>query len=469
MAVISFGLQTGWLSPLQPSLQSTNSPLGSDAEPLTDEQISWIGSLPSITLIASAPLFGFCLDKFGRRMSLLLTTAPNLITYLLLIFANDVKLVYISRIIGGFCSCGGFIVGPIYVSETVMPKWKGTLGGLTGFLAKLGIILSFVFGSYTSYLTLNLMSMSFTVLFLVLFRWIPESPVYLMETGKWLEAEEALRKIWGEKEKERISEEIKAIQNKMCDKVPQNKFHILKQFITEKYLRRGLIIVGGVYTFQMFSGYPAIVRYTVDIFQRAGTTYSSHIAAIFLAVSQLIFSFVGALILDRVGRKNLVVYALILMGGSLATVALYLHLKIDYPDNSLILSLRFLPTIALVCFIGFYAAAFGTVPFVIIPELFSPDTRALASTVLNLWFAFAEFLVVKLFPTLTNLIHLSGSLGVFSVFGFVGALFLYFVMFETKGLDFDTIQRKLHGKDGKTPATSENVEKALLEKVPEIH
>jgi len=356
-------------------------------------------------------------------------------------------MVYASRLVGGFCSSGAFIVAPIYISESVMPKWKGTLGGLVGFFVKLGVIFSFVFGSYTSYLTLNIISGSFTILFLIAYPFLPESPIYLIKKHKISEAQKAYEKLWGSDNKLLISEEIEKCSKNNEKSNDDNAFQILKQFLTKRHLRKACIIVLAVFSFQMFSGYPAIIRYTVDIFQKAGTTYSPHIAAIFVAISQLCFSFLGALLLDKIGRKGFVVYALGLMGTSLAILSLYLHLKSSYPENGIVYSLRLLPTVCLVCFIGFYAAAFGTVPFVIIPELFSPDTRAVASSSLNLCFSVNEFIVVKLFPTVTNLINLSGSLAILASMGFVGCLFCQIVMFETKGLDFEEIQKRLKGEN----------------------
>ena len=97
----------------------------------------------------------------------------------------------------------------------------------------------------------------------------------------------------------------------------------------------------------------------------------------------------------------------------------------------------------MVGYIASYAAGFGTVPFVLIPELFHHETRAAVSTFSNMWYSVGEFIVLKLFPTLTNIIDLSGSLALFSLFGTAGAVFLSFYMFETKGLDYEDIQRKL--------------------------
>jgi len=445
--VITYGLQTGWISPLQPVLQSKDSPLGRSAGPLSDDEISWIAALPSISLVFSSPIISYCLDRYGRKLTMLLVTAPNIITYLLLIFANDVYFIYVSRLIGGFCACSGFMVSPIYVSETALPKLRGKLGSLSGFFTTLGLVLSFTFGAYTSYLTLNLMSVSFTVFFLLGYYFTPESPVFLLKTGKHEEAMECYEKLWGTSNKHLISKEIE-ICNNSCEGnlKTMSTLTFFKQLLIERHLRKAFLIVLGVFGFEMLGGFPFIIRYTVDIFERADTIYSPYLEAIVLSVCQLIFSMLGSSVIDKLGRKRLLVWGLTLMGLLLGMVAIYLHLKSLYPHHYLFHHLRYFPTICLASYISLFAAVFCTV-FVIIPELFSPETRAVASSLMNLWSAFVEFLIVKICPLITNSFNLSATLAVLGVFGVLGAIYLQVLMFETKGLDFDVIQRKLKGKD----------------------
>jgi len=378
---------------------------------------------------------------------MLLVTAPNVITYLLLVFANNVYFIYVSRLIGGFCTCGAFMVCPIYVSETAIPSLRGKLCSLSGSFATSGLILSFIFGAYTSYLTLNLMSVSFTALFLLGYYFTPESPVFLLKDGKINEAMECYEKLWGTSNRDLISKEIE-ICNNSCERdlKTMSTLTFFKQLLIQRHLRKALYIVLGIFGTQMLSGFPFIIRYTVDIFERAGTTYSPYLAAIVLAVCQLIFALLGTILIDRLGRKRLLVWGLTIMGLLLGMLAIYLHLQSLYPHHYLFYSLRYFPTVCLASFISVFAAAFCTA-FVIIPELFSPETRAVASSIMKYWFAFTEFLVVKLCPLITNSFNLSATLAVLGVSGVLGAIYLHVFMFETKGLDFDVIQRKLKGQE----------------------
>lgn len=451
----------GWLSPLQPALQSENSPLGSSGPPLTDEEISWIGSMPSITLTLSVPLFGYCLDRYGRKMTALISTAPNIITYLLLIFADNVYIVYAARLIGGFCSSGAFVVAPIYINETSEPHLRGFLGGLSGSFIKLGVIIAFVLGGYTSYLTLNLVSISFTVIFMIFYVWLPESPVYLISQNRKEEARQVLEKIRGSDTK-LIESEISKVEKIIKETKQSSGKYSWKQFFTTRATLTGMFIVSGVFSVQMLSGYPAVVRYTVDIFQDSGTSFSPYLAAIILAVAQFLTALVGAAVLDKVGRKSLLLICTVIMAVSITALSVYLHLKNIDEYEPYVKNLKILPTIALTIYISGYATGYGSVPFVIVPEMFSPEARGTAAMVTSFWCSVMEFVVVKMFPTVTSWIGLAGSISIFSCTCCVGIVFLYFLMFETKGLEFDEIYSRLSGKTKSQPSRISKILKPFL-------
>lgn len=451
---MTFGLQTGWLSPLQPALQSENSPLGT--RPLTVEEISWIGSLPSVSLILATPFFGFCLNKFGRKISCFIATAPNLLHYALLLFSKNVYLIYLARLIGGFCSSGGFVISAIYVNEISEPHLRGLMVGLMGFIIKVGIILSYVLGSYTSYTTLNLVSSLFTVFFLVFYHWLPESPVYLVLKNQREKAKRELQKLRGSDYKI-IEKELSQIDYIMESDKAMKDFSF-KHFATNPAAFRGIIIVCGVYTIQMLCGYPAVVRYAVSILQHSSSEMSSNLGAIMVAVAQLLSALVGATLVDKIGRKSILMISTFFMGVNLILFSGYL-LGHSYIESTKYVSVfRFVPTVALIFFICSYALGYGSVPFVILPELFAPEARAKAATVSNIWISLIEFLVVKMFPTVSAWIGLAPTLLIFAGHCAIGLVFYYFVMIETKDLGFEEIYQKLSGKNSK----SNNLENEIL-------
>ncbi|KAK6623928.1 hypothetical protein RUM44_010784 [Polyplax serrata] len=451
ISVLSFGLQTGWLSPLQPSFMSENSPLG--IPPLTVEEISWIGSLPSVSLVLASPFFGYCLNKFGRKVTCLIATVPNLLHYFLLLFTKNVYLIYLARLIGGFCSCGGFIMAPIYINEVTETHLRGLLGGLLGFIIKVGIILSYVLGTYTSYTTLNIISSSFTVFFILCYKWMPESPVYLLTKNKREEAKMALIKLRGSDQKLIERELLQMEQLTEGEKTMHTSTY--KNLFRTPETARALIIVCGIYTFQMMCGYPAIVRYSVSIFQSSSSELSPNVGAIMVAVSQLVSSLIGANLIDKIGRKSMLMISTFFMGVNLVVFSTYMFGRSYFQDLT---ALRFIPNVTLILFICSYALGYGSVPFVILPELFAPEARAKASTVSNLWISLIEFLTVKMFPTISEYIGLAPTLLIFACHCAIGLIFFHFVLFETKGLEFDEIYNKLKNMNSKR----NNLEKEIL-------
>lgn len=452
---MTFGLQAGWLSPLQPYLQSENSPL--PIPPLTIEEISWIGSLPSVSLVLAAPLFGYFLNRFGRKITCFLSTAPNLLHYILLIFADNVYMIYAARLIGGFCSCGAFVMAPIYISEIAEDHLRGKMGGLVGFFIKIGMILSFVLGGYASYQVLNVVSLSFTVFFLIFYKWMPESPVYLVTVNKRKEAGEALKKLRGSNYT-LVEKELSQIDDLIAESQKNTKNFSLKTFFTTPAIQKGLLMVCGVYFFQMMTGYAAMVRYAVNIFQNSTTALSPNLAAISIAIAQLLSSLVGASLIDKLGRKSILIIATSSIGLNFVLCSTYMLNQSYFDSTPYGDVLRFVPVVTLILVLCSYGMGYGSVPFVILPEFFAPEARATASTIANSWISFVEFIVIKIFPSLSHQIGLALTFLIFAGHCFIGVAFYHFVLLETKNLDFETIYKKL-SKSGKVdPSESINKE-----------
>lgn len=452
-----YGLHLGWLPPLKPTLQSPDSPLGPEVPPLTDEEITWVVLFFGVSFTLAAPFFGYTLDKYGRKISALLSVAPNIISYLFLIFARNIYMIYIAQCIRGFCACGAFVVTPIYVNETCEPHLRGFLGGSSGSFIKLGTVLAFALGGYASYLSVNLASMCLIFFFVAFYFWLPESPVYLINKGQKEEAKLVLKKIRGP-DQDFIENEFNRIQNMDHESEKSLKRFTLARFFTTRRTLTGTVIICGVIAVQNLSGYPAIVRYTVDIFDNSEASVSPYLAAIFLNVAQLLSALIGATILDKVGRKWLLMICTGIMAVSLIILSTYLYLKAVDELATYVQVLKLLPTIGLLFFIMSYSAGFGSVPFVLSPELFGPKWRGTAAAVVGLWTGANDLIVTQTFPIITSWIGLTGSLSICSTNCCVGILFLYFIVFETKGLEFKAIYKQLNGgrdfsKDSKDFAT----------------
>lgn len=115
MATISYSIGVGWVSPMLPILLTDESPLTSGA--LTVEESSWVSSILCIGGLIGTILFGWMIDRFGRRMSGLLCAIPLIASWALIAFGDDFIELLIGRFLCGFGGGGAFVVIPVYVSE----------------------------------------------------------------------------------------------------------------------------------------------------------------------------------------------------------------------------------------------------------------------------------------------------------------------------------------------------------------
>lgn len=101
---LSFGLESGWISPVTKYLQSDDSPTG---EPLSDNDIAWVASAMTLTATIGVPMFAFIADIYGSKVAAILLTIPQAVSMLLLISINlcrvDVTKRHKSRGLVAFC------------------------------------------------------------------------------------------------------------------------------------------------------------------------------------------------------------------------------------------------------------------------------------------------------------------------------------------------------------------------------
>lgn len=112
---LAFGCTIGWTSPAVPVLVSEKSPLSSG--PLTNEQVSWIGSIDQISGLFGSLFFGFFATKFGSRYGVMLLSAPIISFWLLILFGNKFYEIVLAKCIVGFTSGGSQSCIMLFISE----------------------------------------------------------------------------------------------------------------------------------------------------------------------------------------------------------------------------------------------------------------------------------------------------------------------------------------------------------------
>lgn len=172
---IGAGTALAWTSPVLPQLYEETSWLV-----ITKEQGSWISSLLALGAIAGAIPAGPITDRLGRKKTLLLLTAPFLLSWVIIIFASKLWLIYLARFLIGAAVGAACVVVPTYVSEIAETSTRGSLGAMFQLNITIGILLAFVLGAVLNYTAFAIICALIVVGFLASFLWMPESPVWLI-------------------------------------------------------------------------------------------------------------------------------------------------------------------------------------------------------------------------------------------------------------------------------------------------
>ena len=257
-------------------------------------------------------------DKFGRKRVLIIVAALFTISASWSALATGYTEFIIARIIGGIGIGGAILIAPIYIAEIAPPKLRGSLVSFN----QLNIVIGISVAYFSNYFLVNIEGESWrwmlgveaipaAIYFLALFA-VPRSPRWLIQRlDKVSLAKKTLMKIGGE---EYAASTIAEIQRGISKKEEKGR---LSDIFKSKYATI-MIIALGIAFFQQITGINAVFYYAPTIFEQAGgTTDSSFLQAIVVGLTNLVFTLVAIWLIDKLGRKPL-----LLIGTSFMTIAL---------------------------------------------------------------------------------------------------------------------------------------------------
>lgn len=280
-----------WSSPTVDYLRSTDSFLAN----VTDSEGSWITSLmPLGAMIGSVPA-GSLANMFGRRIAIGVTVTPCLISWIILIFGRSVPWIYIARFLGGIGSGAAGVLVPVYIGEIAEPSMRGAMGTFFPFFFSLGIVFSYVAGAYLEYQTFNIACCLTLVPFLACISLMPETPMWLVNRGRKLEASRVLKILRGSNYD--VNREIATLLEE-AEEIKSRKGGI-RDLAGTVAGRRALRTCLGLMWFQQMCGIDAVLFYTVTIFKDAGSTIDPYVATIIIGLIEVMMAVVVGMTIDR--------------------------------------------------------------------------------------------------------------------------------------------------------------------------
>uniref|UniRef100_A0A182KGI5 Facilitated trehalose transporter Tret1 n=1 Tax=Anopheles christyi TaxID=43041 RepID=A0A182KGI5_9DIPT len=440
LSVVCTGCAMGWTSPVESKLtHPKHSPLTTVP---TDAEFSWIGSILALGSLAGPPVAGYIAHRFGRKLALLNGGILFAIAFILFVTARTVTQILIGRFLQG-CGIGfALAITPLYVCEIATAQRRGSLGSLVQVSMTLGMLLVYSTGPYVSYTTMQYVLLAVPLLFCATFSQMPETPHYYVAHGRYADASRALEYLRGECIEE-LQDEFGSIQRSVEESI-RNRGTIGHLF-RDHANRRALFICTGIIVLQQLSGINPVQFYTQTIFEKTGTTIRPELASIIIGGVQVIASMITVLTLDKLGRRP---YLLISSGGmccALVALGTYFYLETQRVSSGLSLDrLAFLPILSLVVFTAAFCLGFGPIAWLLIGEMFAPNIKSFASSIVSSSCWGVAFFVLFYFSSLDAAIGTHWLFWMFAIFTACAFLFTYLFVIETKGLSLPEIQAQLN-------------------------
>jgi sugar porter (SP) family MFS transporter len=370
-------------------------------------------------------------DKFGRRDSLRIMAVLYLISAIGCAGAWSWTALVIFRFVGGLGIGGSSVLGPMYIAEISPASWRGRLVGFFQFNVVFGILVAYLsnyliglqqFGAAEWRWDLGVSAIPAAFFFVMLFT-IPRSPRWLVKKQRTEEARQVLR-MTGEADYEAQLKEISASIDAEHGRADEPLF-------SGKY-RLPIFLAVSVAFFNQFAGINAILYYLNDIFASAGfSKLSSSLQAVFIGATNLIFTMLAMSVIDRFGRKKLLLIGAVGTAACLAGVAAIFSTG---RHTDLLIWL-------LVTYIAFFAFSQGAVIWVYISEVFPNRVRAKGQSLGSFTHWICAAVISLGFPAVAKW---SKPLP-FVFFAFITVVqFLVVLMWypETKGVSLEEIQKE---------------------------
>jgi sugar porter (SP) family MFS transporter len=376
---------------------------------------------------------GLPAEYFGRKKTLLWVGILFLLSSIGSALAPGVWFFMISRFIGGLGIGISTVAAPMFISEISPSKYRGRLTGLFQFNIVFGILIAYLSNSLIRGTGPNdwrwmlgvmaLPSLAFTLACIGL----PESPRWLIINRK--EKEKGLN-ILKKVNLGHSGEEIDLMMNEIIASGNQN---IREGKLFSRRLIKPVLLAVFIAFFNQLSGINAILYYAPRIFSMSGLgEQAALLQSVGIGLANLIFTFVGLWLIDRLGRR-----ILLYIGSAGYIVSLGLTSWAFFTGNTGIVP------VCIFAFIASHAVGQGAVIWVFISEIFPNRSRAFGQSLGSFTHWFFAAALTMVFPVMANSIHPGWIFGLFCGMMVLQLIWVTFFVPETKGITLEEVEKKI--------------------------
>jgi SP family facilitated glucose transporter-like MFS transporter 8 len=312
VGALNFGYTIGYSSPAIPSMVKRGV--------LKEEDAGWFASLMTIGALMGGPIAGWFIEKLGRKRTMMLASLPFVAGYFAMVIAQSVNYLFVGRFLTGLGSGMVTVCVPMYIAEIATKSRRGVLGSCVQLFIVIGICIAYILGLTSEWKEMASAALFPSVLAFIAAAIIPETPRWLLARNRKVDARQALATIRDPhadvQEELRDIEEGLDVQDQM----------LWSEFFGRDELKRPLFLCLVVMMCQQMSGINVVMFYSVSIFNAVNPDIA-HKATVVIGLVQVVATLVACLLMDRMGRRRLLLIAGSVMAFTLFCFGLYFKLK----------------------------------------------------------------------------------------------------------------------------------------------
>ena len=409
--------------------------------PTTKEEIDWIASLYSVGLVIGFLINPLFVDRIGRKKTLLTFSAPQIISWIMIILAKDCITICIARIIGGIGYGAAICSLNVYLSEIGNLKNRGKILVLFPVSINSGMLYVMILGAYLPYKFMNIGILILPIIFFTSFFFMPDSSYFCERNDDSKDVK--MKNLLNYQEIEKGDKNAEIIQEGFYTSTLRFKESRLWKLVAFRNNRKALMTEIFLSAYLVFSGDAVLIYLSQQILVTSGFSLSAGKAAIILPSVRIIGSLICIPLVERVRRKVLLLMSGILGSIAMGVVGLFFFLENQNFDVSLF---QWIPLVGSAVYE--FLLVFGPLSlyYIFLGELFTAEVKSLAVTVCKIIFTIFTFFSLFWFNQMVDIFGMCMIFFMFSACGAIGTYIVFIITPETKGKRLDEIQVLLKSK-----------------------
>jgi MFS transporter, SP family, arabinose:H+ symporter len=404
-------------------------------------ELGWAVTSMAVASTVSIFFSGPLADRFGRRTVLRLATGMFAASALLAALSENFATLIVARLLGGFGVGAVLITAPMYIAEISPSAWRGRMVSFNQLFIVLGALAAFV----SNYLIVRVggeahlqwrwmlgIGVAPAIPYFFALLMLPESPRWLAMHGQMPAARRVLARLTGS---ERADSELEAVIVSLEHEAQRPK-PALSEILSPAL--RGVLVIGlliGV--LQQITGISSVLSYAIVIFERAGAgANASFMQTVFVGLVNVVFTVLALLLIDRVGRRPLLMFGCAGIGAFMLLAAYGFTVEDEARSSILVL-------IGMLGFVASFAFSLGPGMWVLFSEIFPNRVRGLAISCVGLVNSTVCVVVQFVFPWEMETLGGARTFFIYGVLALAGIAFIWRLVPETRGRSLEELEAAL--------------------------